>query len=67
MSDPDTRNKVSEKRRRSRQAYDLLDRKGPYAIKIVNPKRGYPYDRNKEKRKDWILDDNEQGDDFNDT
>lgn len=47
---PPLKQKPRKRNHRNKFAYELLDRKGPYAIKIVNPKRGGPYDRQKFKK-----------------
>lgn len=39
MSSEEVRDKVSRKRRRNFLAKDLYDRKGPYKIRTVHPKK----------------------------
>jgi len=51
MSNQRTRERVSKKRKRNFLAKEVLDRKGPFKPKVINPKKAY--DRNKER----VLDD----------
>jgi hypothetical protein len=40
MSDPETRSKREKKmRNRNPIAKELLDRKGPFSLKVINPKK----------------------------